>query len=535
MDADYIIVGAGSAGCVLANRLTADPKNKVILLEAGGKDNSPFIHAPAGFVKMLRNEKYNWCYSTEPDPGLNGRRLFWPRGKTLGGSSSINGLLYVRGQPSDYDRWRQLGNEGWGWEDVLPLFKATEGREEGAEDQYDSDLRGSDGEMTVSTPRSRHPLSEKWVESAIAAGYPYNPDHNAERQEGVGFFQTTIAYGKRHSTANAFLKPIRSRPNLRVISHAHVQHVDLDGKSCTGITYKDRSGRLVSLRAGREVILSAGSIGSPQILMLSGIGNPDHLSENGVQPRHELPGVGQAMQDHLQAKMVHRMSVPTYNREGKSLMRQAAIAAQYYFVGRNGPLSMPAADATAFLKTHPDLETPDIQFHVQPFSYDAEGNLHDFFGFTSTVCQLRPESRGQILLNGPDPATYPKIHPNYLSTETDCRTLVDGIRIARTIAAQSPLASHIASEFLPGSAIESDDYDAMLDWARGHAVTIFHPSGTCKMGPGPDAVVDAKLKLHGIAGLRVVDCSIMPELTSGNTNAPTIMIAEKASRMILAG
>ncbi|WP_371808266.1 GMC family oxidoreductase [Ruegeria sp. HKCCA5491] len=241
------------------------------------------------------------------------------------------------------------------------------------------------------------------------------------------------------------------------------------------------------------------------------------------------------MQDHLQAKMVHRMSVPTYNREGKSLMRQAAIAAQYYFVGRNAPLSMPAADATAFLKTHPDLQTPDIQFHVQPFSYDAEGNLHDFFGFTSTVCQLRPESRGQILLNGPDPATYPKIHPNYLSTETDCRTLVEGIRIARTIAAQSPLASHIASEFLPGSAIESDDYDAMLDWARGHAVTIFHPSRTCKMGPGPDAVVDAKLKLHGIAGLRVVDCSIMPELTSGNTNAPTIMIAEKASRMILAG
>jgi choline dehydrogenase len=531
MDADFIIVGAGSAGCVLANRLSADPKTKVILLEAGRRDSSPFIHAPAGFIKMIRNPRYNWCYSTEPDPGVNGRKIFWPRGKTLGGSSAINGLLYVRGQPWDYDRWRQMGNEGWGWDDVLPLFKATEISEAGG-----NELRGEAGELNVSDARMRHPLSVKWVEAAIAAGHRFNPDYNGEDQEGVGYFQTTIRNGRRHSAASAFLKPVKSRPNLRIVTQAHVQRVDLDGKRCTGVTYKDRSGKVISLTAGREVILSGGSIGSPQILMLSGIGDPDHLSENGVKPQHELSGVGQAMQDHLQIKLIHKVDIPTFNRDGRSLIRQAAIASRYYLSGGYGPLSMPGADATGFLKTNPDLETPDIQFHIQPFSYDSHtGDMHDFAGFSATVCQLRPESRGEILLDGPDPASYPKIHPNYLSTETDCRTMVEGVRIARNIAAQSPLAEHLISEYQPGEDVDSDDYDAMLDFVRERSTTIFHPSGTCKMGRGSDAVVDPQLKLHGIGGLRVVDCSIMPELVSGNTNAPTIMIAEKASRMILAG
>lgn len=527
MDADYIIIGAGSAGCVLANRLSADPKVKVVLLEAGGKDISPFIHAPAGFLKLIRNPKYNWCYSAEPDPGVNGREIYWPRGKTLGGSSAINGLLYVRGQAFDFDRWRQLGNEGWGWDDVLPLFKRSERHDKGGDA-----VRGGGGEMAVTDAKMHHPLSDRWLDAAEAAGYRRNPDYNGEDQEGFSLFQTTIDNGKRASTANAFLKPVKSRPNLRIITHAHVQKLDLDGKRCIGVTYKTRSGKRVSLKAGREVILSAGTIGSPQILMLSGIGDPDHLQENGVTPLHPLSGVGQGMQDHLNSKLVFESRDPTYNRDGRSMIRQGMIAARYYLGGRGGPLSMPAADATGFVKTRADLETPDVQFHFQPFSYDLSGQIHPFSGFTITACQLRPESRGQIRLNGPSADSAPKIHPNYLSSEVDCRTMVEGVRLARKIAAQAPLAERIKSEYQPGAGVASDDYDAVLDWVRNHATTIYHPSGTCKMGPGSDAVVDAQLKVHGIDGLRVADCSIMPELVSGNTNAATIMIAEKAADMI---
>ncbi|MBO9413561.1 MULTISPECIES: choline dehydrogenase [unclassified Ruegeria] len=528
MDADYIIIGAGSAGCVLANRLSADPKTQVILLEAGGRDISPFIHAPAGFLKLIRNPKYNWCYSAEPDPGANGREIYWPRGKTLGGSSAINGLLYVRGHPSDFDRWRQMGNEGWGWDDVLPLFKRSEDYDRGA-----SDLRGGGGELAVTDAKMRHPLSEKWIEAAQSAGFRRTPDYNGADQEGFAFFQTTIDDGKRASTANAFLKPVKSRPNLRVITHAHVQNLVLEGKLCSGVVYKTRAGKRVTLKAAREVILSAGTIGSPQILMLSGIGAQDHLRENDVEVRHDLSGVGQGMQDHLNSKLVFESTDPTYNRDGRSMIRQGLIAARYYLGGRGGPLSMPAADATGFVKTRPDLHAPDVQFHFQPFSYDLQGQIHPFSGFTITACQLRPESRGQIRLNGPDPDTAPKIHPNYLSSETDCRTMVEGVRLARRIAAQNPLAERIAAEYQPGEGVASQDYDAVLDWVRNHATTIYHPSGTCKMGPGPDAVVNAQLKVHGIQRLRVVDCSIMPELVSGNTNAATIMIAEKASQMIL--
>lgn len=530
MDADYIIIGAGSAGCVLANRLSANPTTKVILLEAGGRDISPFIHAPAGFLKLIRNPKYNWCYSAEPDPGVNGREIYWPRGKTLGGSSAINGLLYVRGQPMDYDRWRQLGNPGWGWDDVLPMFKRSERFDGGANDQH-----GGAGEMAVSDAKMHHSLSARWIQAAQAAGYSKSHDYNGEDQEGFSLFKTTIDNGKRASTANAFLKPVKSRPNLRVITNAHVQKVDLDGKRCTGVTYKTRSGKTVSLRAGREVILSAGTIGSPHILMLSGIGDPDHLRDNGVTPLHELSPVGEGLQDHLNSKLVFEARDPTYNRDGRSVVRQGLIAARYYLGGRGGPLSMPAADATGFVKTRPDMDTPDVQLLFQPFSYDLKGQIHPFSGCTITACQMRPESRGQIRLNGPDPASAPKIHPNYLATETDCRTMVEGLRIARKIAAQAPLAERIVREYQPGAGVASDDYDTVLDWVRNHCTTFYHPSGSCKMGPGADAVVDPSLRVHGISGLRVIDCSIMPEIVSGNTNAATIMIGEKGSDLILKG
>jgi choline dehydrogenase len=524
---DYIVVGAGSAGCVLANRLSADPGKRVLLLEAGGRDWNPWIHVPVGYFKTLHNPNTDWCYRTEPDPGINGRSLDWPRGKTLGGSSSINGLLYIRGQHQDYDHWRQLGNAGWSYESVLPYFKRSERQERGADEYH-----GGDGPLSVTNIRAQSKLCEALISAAEETGIPRNDDFNGARQEGAGYFQLTARNGRRCSTAVAFLNPVRHRRNLEITTHALVERIVIEDAKATGVAFSVKgTPRHAALKPGGEVILSAGAIGSPQILQLSGIGPGERLQELGLPVAADLPGVGENLQDHLQIRAVYEVNIPTLNDEINNFLRRMAMGIRYV-LARTGPMSMGASQVCIFAKSRPGLETPDIQFHFQPLSADKPGiKMHEFSGITLSVCQLRPESRGRIVLASPDPKAYPAIHPNYLGTPLDQETAVNGLKMTRKLAATDTLAPFIVREHLPGPDVQSDEQ--LLDSARNIAQTIYHPTSTCKMGMDAMAVVDERLRVRGVRGLRVADASIMPTITSGNTNAPVIMIGEKAADMIL--
>lgn len=531
MTYDYIVVGAGSAGCVLANRLSKDPQIRVLLLEAGGKDTNPWIHIPVGYFKTLHNPNTDWCYKSEPDPGLNNRSLDWPRGKTLGGSSSINGLLYVRGQKEDYDRWAQLGNTGWSWDDVLPLFKRSENHESG-----NSELHGGSGELHVSLIRAKSKISEAFIDAAVEMGVPRTDDYNGDEQEGAGYFHQTANKGFRCSSAKAFLSPIKgNRKNLDVVTHAHTTGLifaEDAPKQVTGVSY-ERKGtpQKAMLREGGEVILSAGAIGSPQLLEVSGIGNPDVLRAAGVDVRHQLSGVGEHLQDHLQIRLVYEVNVPTLNDAINNIMHRAGIGLEYA-LRRTGPMSLGASQVAIFAKSMEGLETPDIQFHFQPLSADKPGiEMHPFSGFTSSVCQLRPESRGHVHITARDAKTYPKIVPNYLSTKADQLCAIRAVKFARAMTKTKALSPFIVREHVPDGPMDTDEQH--LEAARNLGQTIYHPTSTCKMGTDPMAVVDPRLRVHGIKGLRVADASIMPDIVSGNTNAPAIMIGEKCSDMVL--
>lgn len=523
---DYIIIGAGSAGCVLANRLSAKGGYRVLLLEAGPKDDYLWIHIPIGYAKTMFNPRYNWCFYTEADPGMNDRKIYWPRGKVLGGSSAINGLIFVRGQREDYERWAQLGNPGWAWNDVLPYFIRSERNQRGA-----SALHGAAGELGVSDVSEPHELAEAFIAAAEQAGIPRNEDFNGRTQEGVGYYQLTTWRGWRCSTAVAYLKPARKRSNLRVETEALVTRVLFEGKRAAGVAYR-QGDKDHQAHAKREVLLCAGALQSPQLLQLSGVGDADFLKGRGVSVLHHLPGVGRNLQDHLQVRVIHRCAEPvTTNDDMKSLVRKMRMGLKF-LLWRSGPLAIGINQAGAFVRTRTDVATPDIQFHFAALSADMPGApLHDFSGFTSSVCQLQPQSRGTVMIKSSNPLEPPAMRPNYLSTEGDRQTVIAGLKVARKIAASPALQRYIVDEYMPGKDAHSDE--ALLEFARNTGVTIFHPSGTCKMGSDADAVVDARLRVHGLAGLRVVDCSIMPTLTSGNTHAPVVMIAEKAADMIL--
>ncbi len=526
---DYVVVGAGSAGCVLANRLSANGRHKVAVIEGGGKDSWVWFHIPVGYLFAIGNPRSDWMFRTEDEAGLNGRSLAYPRGKVIGGCSAINAMVYMRGQATDYDGWRQLGLSGWGWDDVLPAFKKQEDHFLGA-----TDLHGAGGEWKVDQPRTSWEILDTFIEASEEAGIPRTSDFNSGNNEGCGYFHVNQKNGRRWSAARGFLKPALSRPNLTLITGALADRLVFEEGRAAGIVIRQQ-GRERTIKAARSVILSTGAVATPAILERSGIGDAERLKSLGVTPRHHLPGVGENLQDHLQMRMIFKVSgVKTMNTEYQSLLKRAGMGLNYALF-RRGALTMAPSQLGAFTRSSTDFEMPNIQYHIQPLSLDKFGDpLHTFDAFTVSVCNLRPVSRGSIHARSVNPEAAPKIAPNYLSAPEDRRVAVDAIKISRRIVASPALSGYQPEEYLPGAQIVSDDDLALA--AGDIGTTIFHPVGTAKMGVDSDpmAVTDEKLQVRGVEGLRVVDASVMPNITSGNTNSPTMMIAEKASTMILA-
>ncbi len=524
---DYVIVGAGSSGCVLANRLSADGRNKVLLIEAGPKDNYLWIHIPIGYGKTMFHKAYNWGFYTDEEPNMGGRKIYWPRGRGLGGSSSINGLIFIRGQREDYDTWAQLGNKGWDWQSVLPYFKRSEHNSRGA-----SGAHGAEGPLWASDIPEKNELMEAIIRGAEELGVKRTDDFNSGDQDGVGYFQLFTRNGWRNSSAVAYLKPVRSRENLVVETDAHATRIVMTGRRATGMCYRQH-GQSHEVRARREVILAAGALQSPQLLQLSGIGPGDLLRRHGIDVVHELPGVGRNLQDHLQFRLMYKVAKPiTTNDDLRTLLGRARIGLKWLLDG-GGPLGIGINQGGLFTRVLPGSRTPDVQFHFATLSADLAGaKPHPWSGCTFSVCQLRPEFRGSVEIQSSDPLAAPAMKANYLSSETDRICAVEAIKYARRLAATEAMRPYLVEEYRPGFSVRTDD--EILGFAREYGATIFHPSGTCKMGADSLAVTDQRLRVHGIGTLRVVDCSIMPTLVSGNTHAPAVMIAEKASDMILA-
>ncbi len=524
---DYIVVGAGSAGCVLANRLTASGRHRVLLLEAGGEDRNLWIHVPIGYAKLFADAKHNWLYSSEPEPECAGRSIIQPRGKVLGGSSSINGLLYIRGQAEDFDHWRQLGNAGWSFTDVLPYFRRAEDQQRG-----EDELHGVGGPLSVRDVSEGHPLCEAFIEACEQAGIPRTVDFNGPSQEGAGYFQLTTRNGRRWSTARGYLKPARKRGNLAVISRALTSRVLFEGRRAVGVEYIKDGVRHVA-RANGEVILASGAFNSPQLLQLSGVGPADLLRQHGIGVIADMKGVGADLQDHYQARFSYRCTERiTINDMMNSPLGRVAAGLRYAFL-RKGFLTVGAGYAGGFARTDPSRPTPDVQFHFILFSADAVGQrLHPWPGFLASVCQLRPESRGFVRIKSADPAQAPAIQPRYMTAQPDRDTMMKGMQLLRRVMRQPALARYIDEELVPGPTVTSDA--DLLEVARQKGTTVFHPTSTCRMGTDVTAVVDERLRVHGLEGLRVADASIMPTVVSGNTNAACVMIGEKASDMILA-